>query len=708
MVMAGKDSALFRLPRCERIRRITIGLRFFTSALFAVFSVHHAEASRQDANPKVTFQRPMASVVSIIQDLAKQTDVPIRVDPEMRNEILLISVRNQPLRRVLHEIAEATAGEWVASPSGQALVRSRAGMDLRHREELAWQRTLLKPQFDAMTIPIAEPYTKEMAISGLGVTKATPHPTYWGDPPNRLLRPLLKRIGFDAIAQVKPGERIVFSTDPNPRQLRLPPLSKADIDRYRQEQHYIDQVAATIPHTYGNDGIVEGQYFDDPPKPLPEVGKILVTIKGYVGLSQRVVDESFTMNIEIFDRQGHSIRSAGVALNAPDAKVNRHEPPPGPNDTPLNLTERSRAFYLPIFKDSGVPQPSLYRETNLHPDLYDPVGFGVSEALLEESDKTGRNEVAVLPDSVIPLMLVADFNSKWSVNQLLDLIVPNVAHWVDEVGGWRKLVPNDPISCMRMRCDRLSMKQLAGSISLPGSMVNAFCAYYYANPNVFEWDLAYQFTTHVKNPDSGWGGDHRIAGFYGSLWPGARDKLLRTGQIPVLDLTTAQRVALNRLLYDANEWGSETSATPTPGRKMAATLHEPTERFPYGVPSNAVVTLEIHRVPMLAFHNDYIWQISGIEEVVYFMQNKQTFEALMNSPRATYAFKPAHEIEYVFAIHLASGSTLRADMREAWFDSSAGMPFSELPIATRKAMLEFAKKLRVALPGVVLPPERQP
>jgi len=115
------------------------------------------------------------------------------------------------------------------------------------------------------------------------------------------------------------------------------------------------------------------------------------------------------------------------------------------------------------------------------------------------------------------------------------------------------------------------------------------------------------------------------------------------------------------------------------------------------------VTLELHRVPRLAFHNDYIWQISGIGEVVEFMHNGPTFNTLMNSARAPHAFKPAHEIQYVFGIRFASGSTLRADMSEAWFDSSGGMPFSELPTATREAMLEYARKLRVALPGVVIP-----
>jgi hypothetical protein len=650
----------------------------------------------------------MAPVGVLVRDLALQSGQKLYSSAELRNEILLISAKDQPLDRILDEIARATAGTWVRHAGGKELIRSAAGIHQRYLDEVGWRRKIYGADFEKLIEPPVEPHSDDKAKAVLGnPPKGMPH-VDWGEPCERLLRILAKRIGFDAIARVQAGERIVYSNFPGPGQRRLPTLLASEIERYRREQTIFDRAAASIDHPYGIDGVVEGYWRDPPAPPVPKVKTVLFVVKGVHGESSDLFDVGISIQVELYDPQGNMVHNASKGFDRRPPQFEKLIPARVPSDDAFDHDDRSDAYFSVFFATPKDPAYHLVTETKMHPETWDPVGFGVNKALFKWADRTNRNIVAVVPDVLLPLLWIAHFTEAWSVEQLLGLLTATMDHWVDGPDGWAALVPNYPVDCMRLRCDRKSLGDLCRALVNKEDPLEAFSNFYFANPFLPDDTMGPDLAGHVASQDWSWVGDLKFARFYGSLGPQQRRQLMTGGNLLVAQLNATQRGELLRFVSDQGGWGEQGVVEP-PGVHVPDLLSEATERFRFGVPADAAVTVSQVNTPEMAFIGFMKrWQVCTPDKFCNSMLNKRSYKTLFNSPDVNRSFRAAHKIVYTLSVHLSGGARVSERMTETVMDSPVGIPLLGLPKVILDGIATGCQKWNVAIPGILAWPSIQP
>jgi hypothetical protein len=172
----------------------------------------------QDYAQRVTFSTTATTVKKALTEIAKLTKTPLGVSVGVQGEIVLIDVKDVPLRDLLDRIATVTSSSWKQETSGVLrLVRPAGVAKAEIRTEAAERAQAIARAIAKSTQKSDAPTVQSggsplsLGIGGLGQ----------GAPVGKAGFTMLSLVDPAVLANIEEGNRLVFSTNPTAMQLRI-------------------------------------------------------------------------------------------------------------------------------------------------------------------------------------------------------------------------------------------------------------------------------------------------------------------------------------------------------------------------------------------------------------------------------------------------------------------------------------------------------
>ena len=636
-------------------------------ALFTAFVALACASFAQEPNPQVTFSTKAVTVDKAIAAIAKQTGTKIAASPAISKEVVLIAVTDVPLEALLTRIADVVSGEWKVGSDGIRYLnyddsvfraRSRAANERRAENLKKYLVETLKQaaEMKAAQEEAAKGGGEEGGIEeggeeieegeqgeAIAVPEAMGFP--WVSADTHVIR-ILSRIDPRVLVGVSDA-RIVFSSNPTRTQRQLPNVADIITDLIKEHnesaiaiQKAKNQEAEEDPRTVEQKaqeqqmeelfgGFMGGG--NEEPINAPPAKVMLVVTRGgsmfgngeaeltlFDGTGKKIYSAS--ANVELSENSG-SLQAIVEAV-VPGAEG---EPAP-PVDTTKKIEYSPESLEMMKVFDMnamaamfGENAPTLSEGLMAklrEPDVYDPLSFGPSDALLFLAKDRNLDVVTALPDAVTGM---ADLmvSKELTVGAFVDNLQKNDALAVETKDGWFTVRPFDPESTKFFRVDRKALSKLIVAGDKGSPSMEDLAAYALENESPMKTEVVMVYFTlftpsvfaDMMMGSRGWSGLR----LYGTLSPSQRDTLKASGGIPFGTLTPGQRGHVETLLY-----GVETALQvndPTKPKsdlpefmRMAATMFggngkdyrtEPTEVMPNGLPSGGVITGLLQTKPIM-------------------------------------------------------------------------------------------------------------
>lgn len=581
--------------------------------------------------PPITFSSRAVPVTRLLKEYSLATGKKVRATSAMESDIVVVRLANVEHEEFRRRLAAAVAGRWTTEGEDQVLVPDEPARAMESRREIEKRaldiRAAIKVRLE--TRKRADGDKTWYAQMGQNWSFAN------GE---NLLTSFLQLSDTDALARLKRGERVVYSTVPNVMQRPLPnaiwpEVSKFVADHNRSveaQKQQQEQSEAKTDVELKMEAYLRKLGVDPDGPSLRRIGqapaKVLFAVQrsamGVAGLS---------LSAALYDADGKVLAQAseivGYGSGGPvpeveiDPQTGEVKPPPekptDPNDPAIQLSAESRAvadFLRGWTSDDEQPtEPTSEILAKLaRPDLHDPLSFADSEALLWLAERKRRNLVALLPDRVI------DIRDKLPISALLALLKSEGMEVVEET-DWmvvRSLTPSDDRA---MRLSRSALARLIAAHDAKGYVsLDDLSAFALATPGDAEDPLAAGYLRRFV-PGAGAAGFEGPPSFdhlrlYGSLSAAQRLALREGRQIPFGTLVGRARTCLHTLLFGAKVSLGAPGPSVDSDDPMAEMIlgfrtmfgaaggadfrSEPTEAMPRGLPSDGYLVADVQSEPV--------------------------------------------------------------------------------------------------------------
>lgn len=379
---------------------------------------------------RVTYDKPAQTVKQLLEDLSRQTDVRLHVQPPLDAEIVLAVVREIPLKELMAHLATVTDGEWIRQPDGShRLVRTpKILKERRKQDDDALLEGLKRDLEQAETQQLVAPLTESQArqhrdkikelmreIEDLDSTDPPWQSPHYGSLYTnaqallsgvRLTVRLLQRMDLRRLLEIPVGERRVFS---NVRGKYLVPLgfsAEPLLQQFLQEQEIVHQVwthplGGISPDKLKDERFGFGVFHSEwlsrkPSRRMPT--RLYVQI-------QRYTPEYFRCSVVLATADGKQLLPedvSGWGLSAwVDDRAERQE-----SSNPqieIAWSERTREF-LDAYRtmertEEAVPWPVV-----LDPSQTEPLSLVPTDVLRTLARARGKSLVALLDDELAFVM----------------------------------------------------------------------------------------------------------------------------------------------------------------------------------------------------------------------------------------------------------------------------------------------------------------
>jgi len=704
-------------------------------------------SSAQDYSQKVSYTTVAVPVRRAVAEIAKLTKTPLETSPTVANEVLVIDVKDVVLEDLMGRIAKAVSGQWDEHDGMRYLTRSNDQHRAEYLEELAARKAAIKKAVDKLTEPLKknpkfdEKAANEMASklgekSGLGgilqggdaaamAQGARTMFTQGADQPaGRATARLLSMVDLGLIAKLNDEERIVFSTRPNLMQARLPAGAIQVINQFIQEQNiWADAVNRRKGEQPGIIDQAIGMAMganNSEIKGTPD--------KALLCVERSAMLDSYEVRLKIFDGQGKTLYQGGQSvlldsslLNIVDSML-KAEPT---KDAEIELTPDSKEL-LEFYRSLTNIMFSAGKAKNMskqlldklaRPDLYDPLSFIHSEALLALAKGRGAQLVANVPDSILRASSFAMPGQKLTANgflkQLTDLAIVDI----EEKDGWMLMKPVRPYNERQKRVDRFALAQLIAQTAKRGYMaLDDLAAYSLKNPPFMATEITQTYSVTmlpgaaVTTGTTNW----NMLRFYGSLGLAQRQALARGNKIPFRNLAPNLLELVRRMAFRTSAIAgggivikSAPGSNPTPmaGLFGADYRSEPTELMPKGLPGDGEVSMTVRTDMVVKDAGEtqpriQIFSAFGAEELAAFSSLKEdpTFGGLIGAMIPDLkTFRMADRVTYSFEFSLTPEASLNQVLTDLRYDpSSPAIDINGLPADFRKRYDETQAQLKKA------------
>ncbi len=442
------------------------------SVLICLLIAIAAVAPSQDWNQRVTVTYRAMAADNLISALAEKTKLPLTASLKMHNDIVLVRVKDQPVKTVLEELARAVDGEWTKSPGKYELDRSRARELKQERDVLAAKVAFLRSTFeDERKAVSAKPRLTQADANAL-VDELTredrqerENPSLYiqfseYSPSDRLNARLIDALsdgdlrqlaedGYLELSNVKTGDAEIYNQK-----------VAAAFDLFLQEQELCARAADRHPElaapASGQAPENEAESFSWYTRPTRKPAKIVLKI----GFDKRSL-QSLALG---YSAEGKKVMWVG-GWSGTDLE---DEDEQGDQDPPIkiNLSARSRQLIdlvtkvtdrsLPYSYDIESPEPPTnFKAWALDPERVDPLSLIASDTALSLYPED--NLVCLFPDSA-DWQLGYDKSTAEAVSKERFLRVSGLTEVKNE--SWIELVPLDPVGARANRTPRKALARL--------------------------------------------------------------------------------------------------------------------------------------------------------------------------------------------------------------------------------------------------------
>jgi len=614
------------------------------SILFFGFAVISTTAFGQDLSKKVTFQEMATPAPRLVADLAKAAGVKLTADPEMAREVLLISVNDVALSDLMMKIAKVSSGRWARTNTGYDLEPDRAAREKQARDELQLRLNQIKnaTEPDPAEPAHAPPTDKPKAGEKPAPSQPPPPPkkAEEGTPDSdedeseaRLSDVVMRLINPMAIATLPEGERLVFSSNPTPMQLPLGDLPSGFMSDFikrhnveaEADRKELEKIIKEARNPEEAESYRAATEFTAKPMNVPPA-KLLVLVEAGTssGLWSNGSSGRVSIEIQLFDQSGHMQYSETAGAFDFELTRDSSEEDDAPSPSPKKPSGAPIVF-TPISKDilkatsGGTPFLELSKlspETRSrlqHPEVFDPLSFAYSDALVSAAHDKDENLVADLPDSLgtYPISSTALKSGEYleQVTKAQKVLI------MQEVGGWMEISPNYPLASRAQRLDRQALSDLINTSTQKGTLSLDDMAQYAVRNDEPGLDSVGGLYFELFAPQlmfRGFMGRNAwdMLRFYGVLDPSHKDSLRSDGKLSVADLSPAEFALLRQMTFGTDRklevhrpgdlpqpkaWNFMGYVGYQPRKPANDYLDEPTEALPSGIPRNAQLSLRLER-----------------------------------------------------------------------------------------------------------------
>ena len=559
-------------------------------------------AYAQFPSGSLNYECRATTVQTILADLSGRSKVSIEAVPELRNEVLVISVADQPLETILKGIAQCVEGDWRFQNGGLRLV-----VDADHRKKTE------RKERQAKLAAILEGI-KDRA------KKADQNPL---SSPEGLITKLLQGIDASALVDLGPNGRIVFSTEPTRMQLPLGSGATEQIDAF-VKQHNANIPAASegidkaLSKLDANQVEAIKSLTQDPTKTIGQIQKVVMVV---TKLSLGILDMT-QIQLKFYDPNGRVAFSAqsiftlkgdemSQLIESATSKKKAESP-----TTPIEYSTDSKAL---LDSTKGMMMgsyglrftPELLAKL-LTPTKYDPLSFDVTDELLAYAKAKKKPLIACVPDTAGGLSfgsLTGGVKTVESIDQ--DLHSGKQMILVDD-SKFLILAPSHPSFSRSIRLDRVVLETLlkrSEGKQIPS--LDDLADYAKSAPDPAFGGIGQMYLTLLVPG----GTQQSLEGsvnwnmlrLYAQLSPDTRIALRRGAKVLLGNLSPDQRICLESIVYGANSTLTVARSTKQETQPSFMKLisgasnqdyrDEPTEAVPNGITSDGTLDLNLSQEP---------------------------------------------------------------------------------------------------------------
>ncbi len=678
-------NTLFYQQKCNTLRSMAISLFLATLILSKPGSIDQT----------ISFRCPGTRAVQMLPQLSKATGVEFSCDQKVRDEVLIVDVKEVKLRELMDHLAEAASAKWVLYGDRYRLERpSELEADLR-KKEIGRLAGLLKVQVERERIKVEDRDKNrkyEFADILNAAHKAVSNLISNGDesikaeyiaqfrdleqiiangPPQSselFLYQLLDGLDLTQIASVQPGNRVVLSTNPSLMQRRLF-FPKALLVNYDKARLQATLALNSLPNDEAKQSIQNAKF-------LPNDSTSPVT-KCLLSVQRDSVGSSFAVEFRILSITGSLIDFCKTKLSW----LNYEKEPKNKGTSQLVKWSADSAQFLEGLRRSSDELYSFPKELEqklLKPSQYDPLSLVVSDIFFNLAESKSANLVGSLPDAAI---FFAEIASQKATISEIESGLRTQDHVVTELkDSWLTVKPAHPIAESKRRIDRSAYEAFINSCFRKGYFnMNdrlTFARTLPVKPDaILDSLLSCSIMPNLAYEIPGNWDDYRLATQLSPVhW-----RILETGgNLPIRSLSPkALEIAIEAVYGDGDSIGNDDLNSPLDV--------EPTEAFPNGLPYSA-----------------YLNMVSGESYVAFEKQDTSRFEYIKakdfardfasKSPEySAKRFLLGKEWEGYIGICLSEGQSILVELRDL-FKNNAMQPI--LPSQFPKDFLQEIQKER--------------
>ncbi len=559
----------------------------------------------QDLNAKVTTSIPASRINTVMEQLTATTGVPLMAAANLRDDVLLVSVKDVTVQQLMAKLAEVENGAWVKQGNGFMLERDLGATKAEASAELATRKDLIKKAIASLpsekfnwsqdqarrlaeeTVQVENSFNESIKAgerlnsAGIGALAAkTPY--------QRAIIALLKSLDVSKLAQIPLHGRAVFSTNSTRMQWRIEQDGTSIFrDFIVQQEEYVRSYKDLANQPEG-----QANYFSMGGFSTPALGNGNASKGLGLGLLifNRDDENSFDVHLIAADPALETIASGSYRLDVPKPEFTGNDPGSALSVGKLSeelakaLNTSSAGGAMPrwavvlrtavgrssssgpvsfTFMSSGsqvkIKLSDELRRRLMQPDKFDPLSFGASDLFTGLAAAESKNIVALLPDETFRAANELISGGKTTTADLKKQAPNNFKVDINDEADWIIAKPIAASSSRLTRVDRKALGALLAKLDKQGYLRLDDLATFAASLNTAPDFAALPFQmvklvdTSAADRDFGQlaTGNFHAYKLYGLMTPAQRQAVWNSGTLQVSNLTPEQLDVLTDYVYNS-------------------------------------------------------------------------------------------------------------------------------------------------------------
>ena len=315
----------------------------------------------------ITFEPPVGRVSSIVDALSAQTGQKLATSTNLADTVIFIRAKDQPVEKVMEQIAHMCLAEWKDVGGKLYLSRSETKVAAQEKKDIETIYQAIRKEVDEACAKLPKPLTEQERFDQMtkqenfyrGRNDFRASEAFWKEaqlrePGSIAILFLLKDIDLHRIAAMRHGDRLVYSSYPTAMQLPLGASASRVFDRFVVEQETNYRASIRVQQAGGN---ANPEMIEDIDRRIRELRPARGVVLSVEKDSNYFESASVRVTLQLVDAKGQNVGwgnySLGSSLNMPLVNLWMPETPapdnPDSNATkPIELTvsaDTQKIFY---------------------------------------------------------------------------------------------------------------------------------------------------------------------------------------------------------------------------------------------------------------------------------------------------------------------------------------------------------------------------